>query len=103
MDAPALLNVTQDQMHVESTIAALERGYHVLLEKPMAQTPAECVRLVQTSERTGRMLQIGHVLRFTPFFARLHEIIESGRLGQIVSVEHREIQEFARDLNAHRV
>src|SRR5207244_4204076 len=59
-------------------------------EKPMAQTPAECVRLVQTSERTGRMLQIGHVLRFTPFFARLHEIVESGRLGQIISVEHRE-------------
>ena len=88
--APALLNLTQDQMHVESTVAALERGYHVLLEKPMAQTPADCVRLVQASERTGRILQIAHELRFTPFFVGLREIVRSGRLGQIVAVEHRE-------------
>ena len=88
--APALLNLTQDQMHVESTVPALEQGYHVLLEKPMAQTPEQCVRLVQTAERTGRILQICHVLRFTPFFGALHAIIQSGRLGQIVSVEHRE-------------
>jgi predicted dehydrogenase len=88
--APALLNLTQDQLHVESTIAALERGYHVLLEKPMAQTPADCVRLVQASERTGRVLQIAHELRFTPFFVRLREVVRSGRLGQVVAVEHRE-------------
>jgi predicted dehydrogenase len=88
--APALLNLTQDPLHVTSTVAALERGYHVLLEKPMAQTPEECVRLTQASERTGRMLQICHVLRFTPFFSALHRIIESGRLGQVISVEHRE-------------
>ncbi len=88
--APALLNLTQDQLHVPSTMAALERGYHVLLEKPMAQTPEECVRLVQAAERTRRMLQICHVLRFTPFFSQLHEIVSSGRLGQIISVEHRE-------------
>jgi predicted dehydrogenase len=88
--APALLNLTQDQMHVSSTLAALERGYHVLLEKPMAQTPADCVRLVQAAERTGRMLQIGHVLRYTPFFRALHAVVQSGRLGQIISVEQRE-------------
>lgn len=88
--AQTALVLTQDQMHVEPTVAALARGYHVLLEKPMAQTPEECVRLVQTAERTGRMLQICHVLRFTPFFSKLHEIIQSGRLGQIISVEHRE-------------
>lgn len=88
--APALLNLTQDQMHADSAVAALERGYHVLLEKPMAQTPEDCVRLVQASERTGRILQICHVLRFTPFFNALHEIITSGRLGEIISVEHRE-------------
>ena len=88
--APALLNLTQDPLHVESTLAALERGYHALLEKPMAQTPEDCVRLVQASERAGRILQICHVLRFTPFFSTLHRIIESGRLGQIISVEHRE-------------
>jgi predicted dehydrogenase len=50
--APALLNLTQDRMHVESTIVALERGY-VLLEKQMAHTLAGCARLLHASERTG--------------------------------------------------
>src|SRR5207302_5871180 len=84
------LNLTQDRMHVDSTLAALARGYHVLLEKPMAQTPADCVRLVQASERTGRILQIAHELRFTPFFVKLRAVVQSGRLGQVVAVEHRE-------------
>lgn len=81
---------TQDQMHVEPTIAALEAGYHVLLEKPMAHTLEGCVRLVRTAERTGRMLQICHVLRYSPFWRALHEVLAAGRLGEIITVEHRE-------------
>ena len=59
---------TQDQMHVEPAVAALEAGYHVLLEKPMAHTLEGCVKLVQTAERTNRTLQICHVLRYSPFW-----------------------------------
>ncbi len=81
---------TQDQMHVEPTVAAMEAGYHVLLEKPMAHTLAGCVQLVQTAERTGRTLQICHVLRYSPFWQKLHEVLASGRLGEIITVEHRE-------------
>lgn len=81
---------TQDQMHVEPAVAALEAGYHVLLEKPMAHTLEGCVKLVQTAERTNRTLQICHVLRYSPFWKRLHEVLESGRLGELITVEHRE-------------
>ncbi len=81
---------TQDQMHVEPAVAALEAGYHVLLEKPMAHTLEGCVKLVQTAERTQRTLQICHVLRYSPFWKRLHEVLESGRLGDLITVEHRE-------------
>ncbi|RLC55290.1 MAG: gfo/Idh/MocA family oxidoreductase, partial [Chloroflexota bacterium] len=88
--ADAALICTLDRMHVEPTLAALEAGYDVLLEKPMATTVADCVRLVQTAERTGRLLQICHVLRYTPFFSILHDIVASGRLGDIITVEHRE-------------
>jgi predicted dehydrogenase len=45
---------------------------------------------VHTVEKTGRLLQICHVLRYTPFFSTLHDIIQSGRLGEIITVEHRE-------------
>ena len=86
----AAIITTQDQMHVEPAVAALNAGYHVLLEKPMAHTLAGCVELVQTAERTGRVLQICHVLRYTQFWRKLHDIVTSGRLGDIVTVEHRE-------------
>ena len=84
------LVATQDQMHVAPAVAAMERGYDVLLEKPMAHTLAGCVELVATAERTGRVLQICHVLRYSPFWRTLHEIVQSGRLGDIVTIEHRE-------------
>ena len=81
---------TQDQMHVEPAIAAMEAGYDVLLEKPMAHTLEGCIKLVQASEQTGRTLQICHVLRYSPFWRTLKGVLDSGRLGEIVTVEHRE-------------
>ena len=86
----AAIVTTQDQMHVEPAVAALEAGYHVLLEKPMAHTLAGCVELIQAAERTGRILQICHVLRYSPFWRTLHNVLSSGRLGDIITVEHRE-------------
>ncbi|MCC6453764.1 MAG: Gfo/Idh/MocA family oxidoreductase [Caldilineaceae bacterium] len=86
----AAIVTTQDQMHVAPAIAALEAGYDVLLEKPMAHTLAGCVELIQAAERTGRILQICHVLRYSPFWRTLHEVLDSGRLGDIITVEHRE-------------
>lgn len=86
----AAIVTTQDQMHVEPAVAAMQAGYDVLLEKPMAHTLAGCLQLVQTSERLGRVLQICHVLRYAPFWRTLHAIVESGALGDIITVEHRE-------------
>jgi predicted dehydrogenase len=86
----AALVTTQDQMHVEPAVAAMKAGYHVLLEKPMAHTLAGCVELVQTAEQTGRILEICHVLRYSPFWRKLHDVVESGYLGELVTVEHRE-------------
>jgi predicted dehydrogenase len=88
--ADTLFNMTQDPLHYRSTLAALETGYDVLLEKPMTTRLADTVHLVQTAERHGRLLQVCHVLRYTPFFATLHDILAAGRLGDIVTVEHRE-------------
>jgi predicted dehydrogenase len=68
----------------------MQAGYHVLLEKPMAHTLAGCVQLVQTAERTGRTLQICHVLRYSPFWRALHGVLEAGKLGELITVEHRE-------------
>ncbi|MCZ6463208.1 MAG: Gfo/Idh/MocA family oxidoreductase [Proteobacteria bacterium] len=88
--APAAIVATGDTLHVEPALAALEAGYHVLLEKPIAPTAAECVRVVEAAEQCGRLLQIGHVLRFTRFYQQVHRVLESGRLGQLVAIDMKE-------------
>jgi predicted dehydrogenase len=88
--AAALINATMDQQHVETTLGALEAGYDVLLEKPMAATPQDCVRLVRAAESAGRMLHICHVMRYSPFYATLSETLRSGAVGQVMTVDHRE-------------
>ena len=88
--ADVVVNSTQDQMHYKSGMAALAAGYDMLLEKPMTHNVAQTVHLVQASEEHGRIMQVCHVLRYTPFFSKVYEILQSGRLGDIVTVEHRE-------------
>ena len=81
---------TQDQMHVEPTLEALDKGYHVLLEKPMAHTLEGCIKIVKKVENTKRILGICHVLRYTNFFTTVKDTIQKGLLGNIVNISHRE-------------
>jgi len=86
----AALICTQDQLHTQPTLAALKKGYHVLLEKPMATTSEECHLLVRTAQEMDRQLHICHVLRYTKHFQTLYELVRSGILGQIVHIDHKE-------------
>jgi predicted dehydrogenase len=88
--ADAAIIATSDTLHVAPGLAALDRGYHVLLEKPIAPDPVDCARVVSAAEQAGRILQIGHVLRHTPFYQRVHEIVASGRLGRVWHIELKE-------------
>jgi len=81
---------TQDQMHTEPTLLALDKGYHVLLEKPMAHRLNECVKIVKKVEETGRILGVSHVLRYTDFFSTIFNIIKKKLLGDIINISHRE-------------
>jgi predicted dehydrogenase len=88
--ADAVLNATQDEDHHNSTVSALDAGYDVLLEKPMATTLAETVHIVRTARETGRTLMVCHVLRYTEFFQKVKAIFDSGILGQLVHIAHSE-------------
>jgi predicted dehydrogenase len=81
---------TQDQMHIKPTIKALEIGYDILLEKPMAHTLEGCIKIVKKVEETGRILGISHVLRYTNFFSTIMDTIQKGLLGNLVNISHRE-------------
>jgi predicted dehydrogenase len=86
----AALVCTQDQQHVAPALAAMQAGYDVLLEKPMATRAEDCRQLVAAARAAGRQLHICHVLRHTPHFQEMRRIIQSGRLGAVVNVAHRE-------------
>jgi predicted dehydrogenase len=88
--ADAVLICTQDALHVEPAIAFAELGYQVLLEKPMATTEAGCRRIVEAVERAGVIFAVCHVLRYTPYTALVKQVVDAGRLGEIISVQHLE-------------
>ena len=81
---------TQDTEHAEPAAALAEIGYHVLLEKPMAATEPDATRIVEAARTAGVVLAVCHVLRYTPYARRLGRILDSGLLGDVVTVEHLE-------------
>jgi predicted dehydrogenase len=87
VDADAVINSTPDRAHYETTVAALDRGCHVLLEKPMSPEPEECLDMLARAESGNRLLMVCHVLRYAPFFVKLKELIESGAIGRLMQVQ----------------
>lgn len=88
--ADAVIIATPDALHTQPAIAFAERGYHILLEKPMAPTEADCIRIVDTATRSEVILAVCHVLRYTKYTRKMIELIESGRIGEIVSIQRLE-------------
>lgn len=88
--ADACIVATQDGDHVGPAVAALDAGYDVLLEKPMATTADDCRLLVETAESRGQELRICHVLRHTDFFRAVKRTLDEGRLGRILHISHSE-------------
>src|SRR5580704_12613020 len=88
--ADAVLICTQDRMHAEPAEVFAGLGYHILLEKPMAPDEATCRRIVAVVEKAGVMLAVGHVMRYTPYSRAVKAIVDSGQLGDIMTVQHLE-------------
>jgi myo-inositol 2-dehydrogenase/D-chiro-inositol 1-dehydrogenase len=81
-DIEAVDVVVPNHLHAEVGVAALEAGKDVLLEKPMATTPAECDRLIAAARRSGRVLSIGHELRLSTQWGRIKTLLDAGELGE---------------------
>ncbi|MET7988023.1 Gfo/Idh/MocA family oxidoreductase [Streptomyces sp. NPDC005281] len=88
--ADAVLICTLDREHLEPVLEFAALGYHILLEKPMALTEDECRRIVDAVEKAGVILAVGHVLRYTPYTRAVKEVVDSGRIGDVVNVQHLE-------------
>ena len=88
-DADAVMVCTPENMHFEPTMQAIGRGYHVLLEKPIAQTLEECMLIAEAARKHDVLVSVCHVLRYHPYFMKIKELVDSGELGHIISINHR--------------
>lgn len=69
-------------LHAEASIKALNKGFHVLCEKPMARSSKECADMIEAAKKNNKKLMIGHCLRFWPAYQYLYDCIVSGRYGR---------------------
>lgn len=86
--ADAVLITMPDNLHYKACMKALELGYHVLLEKPIAQTEQECRDILAQAKRYNRIVAVCHVLRYAPYFIKLKQMINTGAVGQLISIQH---------------
>ena len=85
--ADLLLICTPDDVHYQPAMEGLKRGYHLLLEKPAARSVKECRDIAQLAEEKGLNVVVCHVLRYTVFYQKIKELIDAGRVGDIMNVE----------------
>ncbi|MFA5858769.1 MAG: Gfo/Idh/MocA family oxidoreductase [Elusimicrobiota bacterium] len=88
--ADAVIIATQDKMHAEPAVAFANLGYHIMLEKPMATTETDCRRIVDAVIKNKIIFAVCHVMRYTNFTHNLKSILDSGVIGDIVTVQHLE-------------
>ncbi len=88
--ADACFICTMDRDHFAPAMAAIDRGYEILLEKPAAATPEECMALADYADAAGVNVLICHVLRYTPFFMGLKNLIDTGTVGRVMQIRHTE-------------
>lgn len=78
-------------LHADFSCKALEAGLHVLCEKPMGLNSAECDRMIESAEKHGKILQIGHCIRFWPEYIKTKELIDSGTYGNVLAISFRRL------------
>ena len=88
--ADVAIIATMDQEHLEPTMAAIDCLYDILLEKPVSPDPIECQKIALAAEERGVKIVVCHVLRYTPFFITIKNLIDEGRLGKVMSINHEE-------------
>ena len=99
LEIDACIIGTPDTSHYEFTVKSLQKGWHVLLEKPMGQTEQECRDIVKQSIETGKMVSVCYVLRYHPYFIKFKQLSEDPKMGRILSIRH--VERVGIDRTAH--
>lgn len=85
--ADAVMICTLDRQHYMYALPALKLGYHILLEKPVSPSLSECEEIEKEATSRGLHVVVCHVLRYTAFYKKIKEFIDSGKIGNVVSIQ----------------
>lgn len=85
--ADVMFICTPDRLHYNIAMDALRKDYHLLLEKPIAPTEQECLDIAHLADERQRHVVVCHVLRYTVFYQKIKELIESGLIGEVISIQ----------------
>jgi len=88
--ADAIFICTQDRDHYGHAVKAIELGYHIMCEKPLSPSIPECEDLIDRCNKKGVKMLVCHVLRYSKYYSKMKEIIDSGVIGEVVSIDHTE-------------
>lgn len=86
-DVEGVLLVVPNHIHMPLVIDVAEHGKHVFIEKPLANTLAECDTIMKVCEDAGVILQVGHCLRRVPAVRKARQFLDEGRIGDVVMIE----------------
>jgi predicted dehydrogenase len=86
----AVIIATLDNQHTGPAIRCLHRGWHILIEKPLADSFEDCLRIVKDQKIKNKVVAVCHTLRFMDGFRKVKQILDSGKIGQIIHIEHLE-------------
>ena len=85
--ADALVIATMDSLHYRQAMKALELGYHILLEKPIAMTLSECKDIKELAAKRERRVVVCHVLRYSPMYMKIKDLLDAKVIGDVISVD----------------
>lgn len=85
--ADVMIIATQDKQHRDHAVRAMELGYDLLLEKPIAACAEDVALIERTAQRLGRTVIVCHVLRYTVFYREIKRLLDAGTIGRIESIE----------------
>ncbi len=101
IDCDFVVDATMDEMHYETAMKLIEAGYNLILEKPVTPNYAQFRDIEQLAAKKGVKVLVCHVLRYTPFYRTIKNIIEEGTIGNVTSIEMNEHVGIAHFLDSY--
>ena len=95
-DVDIVVVASPDHFHTEQSVKALEAGKHVACEKPLAPTVDDCRKIAAAVAKSGKLFMTGQVCRYAPAFKLAKQILDSGRIGELTSLECEYAHDYTR-------